>query len=98
MQKLDKRGLRDAIFSVQPMIRDCYERSGKSVRGTLQLQLRLEGEPDVGTVATDARVGGAEFENNEELVECVRETLLSVELPGLDVGGITEIDYPFIIR
>jgi len=92
----DKRVLRGAIRSVQPLIRECYEHDGRNARGLLELHVRLEGEATTGTIATDARVIG-EFATNSAFSECVRESLLSIAMPDVDVGGIVDIDYPFTI-
>jgi len=95
-QVSDKRVLRGAVRSVQPLIRECYDREGHGARGTLELYVRLEGEADTGTIATDARVDG-EFAKNAALAECVRESLLSIALPDVELGGVVDLDYPFTI-
>ena len=91
---IGKRELRAAVGTVQPFIRECFERSGEPRHGALELYLRLEG--DTSTIATDARLDGAHAAN-AALAECVRETLLSVELPDLDVGGTVDVFYPFSV-
>lgn len=93
---ISKRELREAIRLVQPLVRDCYDRDGHGAHGTLALVVRLEGEPGTGMIATDARVDG-EFAKNGELAECVKQSLLSIEMPPLDVGGIYDVNYPFSI-
>ncbi|HET9987960.1 MAG TPA: sigma-70 family RNA polymerase sigma factor [Kofleriaceae bacterium] len=92
----DKRVLRGAIRSVQPLIRECYEHDGHGVRGLLELYVRLEGEAGTGTIATDARVDGA-FASNTALAECVRESLMSIAMPDVDVGGVVDLSYPFTV-
>lgn len=92
----DKRVLRGAIRSVQPLVRECYEQEGQHATGQLELYVRLEGEADIGTIATDARLDG-ELAKNTALSECVRESLLSIAMPDVEIDGIVDIDYPFTI-
>jgi hypothetical protein len=83
---------------VQPLLVECYQASGQGAHGTISVVIRLEGEPDVGTIVTSARVeGDAGLAGNAELAECFTETLLSIELPGLADPGIVDVYYPFTI-
>jgi biotin operon repressor len=93
---VDKRELREAIRVVQPLVRDCYDREGQGVHGTLQLVVRLEGEPGSSMIATAAKLEG-ELASNADLAECVKQALLSIELPPLDIGGAYEVMYPFTV-
>jgi RNA polymerase sigma factor (sigma-70 family) len=98
---LGKHDLRAAIHSVQPLLAECYRAAEPSLArkdGTIAVTIRLEGEPDVGTIVTDATVGGdAHLVGAGDLAECFRETLLSIELPGLEEPGVIDVLYPFTI-
>jgi RNA polymerase sigma factor (sigma-70 family) len=98
---LGKHDLRAAIHSVQPLLAECYRAAEPSLArkdGTINVVIRLEGEPDVGTVVTDAKVGGdAHLVDAGDLAECFRETLLSIEMPGLADPGVFDVHYPFTI-
>jgi RNA polymerase sigma factor (sigma-70 family) len=99
---LSKKELRDAIHSVQPLLVECYTANAATLDarpGVIQTQLRMEGEPDVGTLVTAVTIAGDDhLAGHADLAECFRETLLSVELPPLDGGGIVNVHYPFTVR
>jgi len=98
---LTKSDLRHAIQSVQPMLLECYTSAADQLSrrdGTITVVVRLEGEPDVGSIVASTRLeGDAYLIESAELAECFRETLSSIELPGLEDGGVVEIHYPLVI-
>lgn len=93
--------LRNAIHSVLPLIRECYTAAAPQLTrrdGTMTLGFRLEGEPDVGTLITAASLSGdPQFSSNAELARCVRESLLSIEMPGLQIPGVVVAVYQFVV-
>ncbi len=96
---LNKRGLRYAIRQLQPMLHECYQVAATRVgRGTLEVTMTLVGEPDVGTIVDDVELGG-DGARDKDFAECMRETLLSIELPPLPAAGETwQVHYPFALR
>ena len=84
--------------AVVPLLADCYERAlpRLAVRsGDIAVHMRATGEPDVGTLIDDATIdGGGGLLDDQELGECLHETLVSVELPPMPEGGVVEITYP----
>ena len=53
--------------------------------GTIEVKIRLVSEPDVATIVETAEL--AHLTGAAELGECLRETLLSVELPPMAEAG-----------
>lgn len=98
---LNKATMRYAIRSLQPYLLECYGSAYDSLSrkdGTLTPVVTLVGEPDVGSVVESVELqGDDQFTTNAVLTECVRETLMTVELPPLEAGGRVQIYYPFAI-
>jgi len=63
--------------------------------GKIVVQMHLTGEPDIGTLIEKAEIGGdPQFTGDAELVECLQQTMLSVELPPIAEGGTVDVTYP----
>jgi hypothetical protein len=96
---LNKATMRYAIQLVQPMLLECYDAAYPrlaSKDGTIEVYLRLQGEPGVATIVETARVGG-ELAKDGELAECLEQTLLSIEFAPVSEGGTIDLNYPFTI-
>jgi hypothetical protein len=98
---LSKATLRHAIQSIQPLLLQCYNAASNRLArkdGTITVVVRLTGEPDVGTLVESARLDGdAHLLADAELVECMQETLMSIELPPMEEGGSWDVNYPFTV-
>jgi hypothetical protein len=91
---LNKKTLRYAIKLMHPMLLAC--RGDASVRGRLAVKLRLSGE-DTGTVVESVDITGEPpLSDDAELVECVRTTLETLELPPMHDVAPWDVYYPFV--
>jgi len=99
---LTKHELRAALQSVQPLLIECYANVGPALaarQGTITAIVRLEGEPGSDPLVTSVRLeGDAHLVENEELSACFRETLLAIELTGIEVTGNVDVHYPLAIH
>lgn len=99
--KLTKATMRHAIQGVQPLLLECYGAAYDRLPrkdGVLAVQIRLESEPDVATIVTEAKLAGdAHLLGDAEFNECLHETLLSIELQPMPDGGAIEMHYPFTV-
>ena len=98
---LDKAALRYAIKSAQPLVLECYVAArGRLAKpdGTITVVVRLTGEPGVATLVESTKLeGDPQFLADPDLVECIQESLMPVELPPMAEGGSIEVSYPFTI-
>src|SRR5262249_41640385 len=100
---LSKATLRYAIRSIQPLLLEGYATatSGKPAQhGTLNVQLRLDGAPDEGTLVESVEITSDDMPvaKDPELVECMRETLSSIELPAMTEAATWDVNYPYAVR
>jgi RNA polymerase sigma factor (sigma-70 family) len=96
---LSKATLRYAIVQMRPLLAECYNAALDQLPhepSTLDVALRLSGEPDYGTLVEDVTLTGP-IAQNADLAECVRETLFALELPPMTEGGTWEVHYPFAV-
>ncbi len=82
---LSKKTLRYGIQLIQPLLLDCHP-----APGTFEVRMRLVGAPDVGTVVESVELTGTAN-------PCVRETLLTIELPPMPEAGTWDVIYPFVV-
>jgi hypothetical protein len=94
--------VRAGFKAVVPLLADCYERALPRLAvksGSINVHMHATGEPDVGTLIDDATIdGGGGLLDDQELGECLHETLMSVELPPMPEGGVVEITYPITFQ
>ncbi|MCW5803230.1 MAG: hypothetical protein KIT31_12670, partial [Deltaproteobacteria bacterium] len=103
---LSKSVLRYAIRTVQPLLLDCYRagatRLPEPVAGesdTIEVRLHVVAEPGVATIVDTAEIGGnAAAARDAEVAECMRETLLSIEMPAMREPISVDMHYPFVLR
>lgn len=80
-----------AIAELTPLLEQCLDEAKPRLRvasGKVRFAMMLSGEPDVGTLIEDATLSGDDaLPGDEELARCLHETLMSVELPPMPVGG-----------
>jgi hypothetical protein len=97
---MDPDQIRTSVREVLPMLTECYDQAPEPMKqagGTIVAELTVTGEPDVGTLIQDVSLieGDKVLLDEADFGECVKQTLLSVELPPLDAGGKVTIHYPF---
>lgn len=99
---LSKTTIRYAIREIQPMLLECYTEAAPRLArkdGTITVVMRLAGEPDLGTIVESVTLGGdAHLLADAALAECMRETLMTVELPAMAVAETWDVNYPFVVR
>jgi hypothetical protein len=96
---LTKSTMRYAIQLAQPLLLECYDAAHARLPrkdGTIEVTLRLQGEPGIATIVETGQLGG-ELVNVAELAECLEQTLLSIELAPMPEGGAIDLHYPFTI-
>jgi hypothetical protein len=100
--RLSKEYIRSVVHEATPLIRECYEMAleeDQNLAGTLRARFSIAGEADVGglveTVGVEADDGLAV---SATLVECMRETVYSLQFDPPEGGGRVDVTYPFIFR
>jgi hypothetical protein len=100
--RLSKEYIRSVVHEATPLIRECYEMAleeDRDLAGTLRARFSIAGEADVGglveTVDVEADDGLAV---SATLVECMRETVYSLQFDPPEGGGRVDVTYPFIFR
>lgn len=97
--RLDKATLRRGLREVQPMLVECYREAAprlSSRDGTVALDLHLVGDSEA-TVVDRATVELSPTLADRELADCMRETVLAIELPPLADGDAVRMLYSYVI-
>ena len=86
---------------IRPLIVECYDLAldtNPSLAGKLVVDFTIIGEPDIGTIVAEASLDSDDgMTDDADFSECVRETILSLELPPPpNGGGKISVRYPFI--
>jgi RNA polymerase sigma factor (sigma-70 family) len=99
---LSKATIRYAIQEIQPMLLECYTEAAPRLArkdGTIGVTMRLVGEPDIGTLVESVALDGdAHLLADASLSECMRETLMTLELPAMAGSETWDVLYPFVVR
>ena len=82
----------ERLRTVAPLLSECYKLANVN-KGSADLSLVVEGDPDVGGIVTDAQVIGGDVAGNAGLVECITETLMTVEFDPPETGGTLTIKF-----
>ncbi len=95
---LNKATMRYAIRDVTPLLLECYGEAFDHLArkdGTLEVRLTLIGEPNHPTLVDSVELGGdAHLTSDAAFVECMRETLYTVEMPPMTAGETWNVHYP----
>ena len=88
---------------VSPLVAECYELAldtNPALSGKLTVDFTIIGEPDIGTIVEQAELESDDgMTDDADFTECVRETILSLEMPAPPSGGgKVQVRYPFIFR
>jgi RNA polymerase sigma factor (sigma-70 family) len=98
---LSKAMLRFAIRSVQPMLLECYQSAADRLprkNGAITAVIRFISEPDVAMIAESATVEADPDLADPAMLECMRETLMSIEMPAVSDAATVDVHYPFVVR
>jgi RNA polymerase sigma factor (sigma-70 family) len=96
---LSKATLRYAIRGVQPLLFECYKAAANRLpyrTGVITTAIRFVAEPGVPTIVDSASVDGELVDAG--LAECMRETLLSIQLQPMSEAAVVDVNYPFVVR
>ena len=95
MSQIDTHELYSLLI---PLAQECYDSAledDESLAGKLVFQFRIVGEPDVGGIVEDAQLAPDSGITHAELVECMRESLMSMSFDPPENGGAIDVTYPF---
>ncbi len=82
-----------------PIAKECYESALEDqpkLGGTLTMKFSIVGDPSVGGVVDEADVDPASEVTHPDLLECMRESMLSLSFPPPEGGGKVDVTYPFV--
>ncbi len=80
-----------------PMARDCYDEAAKrspGLEGTVVLRFAIVGDAHVGGVVESADVMDRSTIRDQAMIECMRESMLSMTFPPPETGGFVTVEYP----
>ncbi len=86
--------LEDLQEDVMPLADECYEQAlerDPSIAGGLGLQFAIIGDEDVGGLVESVELEDGSDIQDPEMLECMRETLLSTIFPAPDDSGETDV-------
>jgi RNA polymerase sigma factor (sigma-70 family) len=92
---LNKSTIRYAIRDVTPLLVECYGEAFDrlpSKGGVIDVKLTLIGEPGSPTLVDTVELGGDA--QDAALVECMRETLYTIEMPAMTAPETWDVNYP----
>ncbi len=99
---LSRDYIRDRIAEdLVPLAEECYELAlsdSPDLQGRLALHFRIEGEPDAGGLVVEAEPTDDSEIQHPGLVECMRESMMSVSFDPPENGGAIEVTYPFVFE
>jgi hypothetical protein len=99
---LNREYIRSVVGDAVPLVRECYEMSletSPDLAGRLVMHFTIAGEADVGGIVEEATVEPDEaLAGHADFAECMRETILSLEFPAPEGGGVVNVSYPFIFN
>jgi len=100
---MDKEYIRDRVREILPLLKECYTLAlddTPDLAGKLVVTFTIDGDPDVGGL-----IDGVGFDDDASTMpvdanmrECMRETMLSIEIEPPPGGGSVEVHYPFVFR
>lgn len=84
-------GLVEAVSKdLMPLADECYEAAVErdpSISGMIDINLEVVGDEDVGGIVESFELGGENEIQDEEMIECIRETTLSTLFPAPEDSG-----------
>jgi len=98
---LSKEYIQEAVQETVPLIRECYdmalERNSK-LSGRLVATFTIAAEEEVGGIVERAGIEADDGLKDEGLLECIHETVYTIEFPPPEKGGVVEVNYPFVFN
>ncbi len=100
--ELEKDYIRDQMGEILPLVKECYEVAllrRPDLEGTTIVEFSLIGEEEVGGIVEHSEVDREESSLvDEELSECIQETMYALEFEPPKGGGRIVVRYPFEMR
>ncbi|MEM9457302.1 MAG: AgmX/PglI C-terminal domain-containing protein [Myxococcota bacterium] len=84
-----------------PLATECYAMAledDDALAGRLVMQFRIVGEPDVGGIVQEVQMAEDSEIQHADLVECMRESMMSVSFDPPEDGGTLVVHYPFVFE
>jgi hypothetical protein len=86
----------DALKEAIPFLAACYEQNAPKATRSALAQMTLTGDPDIGTIIdADEIVDEQHQPLPKKLDECLRNTMMTLELPPIAEGDKVKIQYSF---
>jgi hypothetical protein len=99
---LSRREIQAAMEELRPLLAECHEMALErtpGLAGTLKVKVTLVGEPRLATVVAEAEADPDDgLASDADFLECITETILSLELAAPAAGGTMSLTYPFVFR
>lgn len=97
---LDKDYIRTRIQDdLVPIAKECYESALEDqpeLGGKVVMKFSIVGDESVGGVVDEANVDPTSDITHPDLLECMRESMLSLSFPPPEGGGTVSVTYPFV--
>jgi hypothetical protein len=82
-----------------PIAQECYESAledDPKLGGKLVMNFSIVGDPSVGGVVDEADADPTSEIQQPDLLECMKESMLSLSFPPPEDGGTVSVTYPFV--
>jgi hypothetical protein len=82
-----------------PIAQECYESAledDPKLGGKLVMSFSIVGDPSVGGVVDEADADPTSEIQQPDLLECMKESMLSLSFPPPEDGGTVSVTYPFV--
>lgn len=97
----DPEYIRESVRDILPLLVECYENAlerSPELAGKVVVDFTIEGEPDVGGVIGASEIAEGTTIEDDELRECISETMYAIEIDPPTGGGSIRVTYPFEFR
>jgi len=97
--KLVRTTMKEAMREIIPILADCYDKAGDKVPAEIKVvaDMTLTGDPDIGTIIDTNGIADGDGKPLEPAFDlCLKDALVSIEMPPLSEGGEVKVTYPFL--
>jgi RNA polymerase sigma factor (sigma-70 family) len=97
---LDKSYIREQVQQILPLLKECYDSALKrhpTISGKLMVDFSIVGDPSVGGLVGDSQINRAHSDIvDDDMAECVKETMYAAQFKPPASGGEVKVSYPFV--
>ncbi len=98
--QMSREYIQETVHEAEPLIRECYDLAldeDREVGGRLVVRFVIAGEPEAGGLIESVELEeiGEGLASSETLLECMRETIYTLEFDPPEGGGRVIVSYPF---